>query len=130
VLPALTAGEWVICDRFADSTLAYQAYGHGLGRDKIAALYKTVLGDFVPDLTLVLDIPVDIGLHRAASRRNDETRYERMDHAFHERVRYGFLDIARREPERCAVIDAARDADAVTADILATVAQRLGVKIV
>ena len=130
VLPTLAAGEWVICDRFADSTLAYQGYGQGLGRDTISALYKTVLGDFAPDLTLILDVPVDIGLRRAASRRNDETRYERMDRAFHERVRQGFLDIARREPGRCAVIDATRDADAVTLDILSTVTQRLGVKLV
>jgi len=130
VLPALAAGEWVICDRFADSTLAYQGYGQGLGRDTISALYKTVLGDFVPDLTLILDVPVDIGLRRAASRRNDETRYERMDRAFHERVRQGFLDIARREPGRCAVIDATRNADAVTTDILGIVTQRLRVKLV
>jgi dTMP kinase len=128
VFPALAAGEWVVCDRFADSTMAYQGYGQGLGRDTVAALYRTVLGDFAPDLTLILDVPVDIGLRRAASRRNDETRYERMDRAFHERVRQGFLDIARREPERCVVIDAARDADAITADILATVAQRLGIR--
>src|SRR5690606_13409995 len=72
VLPALDAGEWVISDRFADSTVAYQGYGHQLGRDTIAALYRIAIGDFAPDLTLVLDIPVDVGLARTTGREHDE----------------------------------------------------------
>jgi len=129
IRPALAAGEWVVCDRFADSTMAYQGYGHGLGRRPMAALYRLVCGDFQPDLTLILDVPVEVGLARAASRRGTETRYEQMDVAFHERLRRGFLDIARREPRRCAVIDTTQGIDAVTAQILKTVARRLHVEI-
>jgi dTMP kinase len=140
VLPALDAGEWVLSDRFADSTMAYQGYGHGLGREAADTLYGLVAGPFRPDLTLILDVPVVIGLARAAGRAASggaapgggaaggaaEDRYERMGPAFHERLREGFLDIARREPERCALIDAARDADAVAADVLSAVRARLG----
>lgn len=127
VWPALAAGRWVLSDRFADSTLAYQGYGHGLDRAFIDTLYRLTVGDFRPDLTLILDLPVETGLARAAGRGGAEDRYERMDREFHERLRLGFLDIARREPDRCAVVDAARDADAVAADIRAIVAERLGV---
>lgn len=129
IRPALAGGEWVVSDRFADSTMAYQGYGHRLGRRPIAALYRLVCGDFRPDLTLILDVPVEIGLARAASRRGTETRYERMDVAFHDRLRRAFLDIARREPRRCAVIDTTQGIDAVTAQIFQTVSRRLRVKI-
>ncbi|MBI3451647.1 MAG: dTMP kinase [Rhodospirillales bacterium] len=124
VRPALVAGEWVISDRFADSTMAYQGYGHGLGRRAVQALYRATVGDFAPDLTVILDLPVEQGLARAGGRPGAETRYERMGRAFHERLRRGFLDIARREPKRCAVIDAAGDADATTTKILAAVGRR------
>lgn len=132
VWPALADGTWVLCDRFADSTLAYQGYGHGLDRSVIETLYRLAVGDFRPDLTLILDLPVEAGLARAAARHGAasgtvEDRYERMDRAFHERLRAGFLEIATQEPERCAVVDAARDADTVAADIRAIVADRLGV---
>ena len=127
VRPALAAGRWVICDRFADSTMAYQGYGHGLGRDAIETLYRVVLGDFGPDLTLILDLPVADGLERAGGRDHAEDRYERMDIAFHERLRAGFLDIAGREPDRCAVIDATRTADVVHGEIRSIVSSRLGV---
>ena len=128
IRPALARGAWVVCDRFADSTMAYQGYGHGLGRAPIQSLCQLVCGDLVPALTLIFDVPVEIGLARAASRRGVETRYERMDASFHERLRRGFLDIAKREPKRCAVIDAAREVDAVTAEMLKTVGRRLRVK--
>ena len=129
VWPALDAGSWVICDRFFDSTMAYQGYGLGLGRDLIGALQITALGDFRPDLTLILDLPVEAGLARANARRGGEDRYERMDLDFHRRLRDGFLDIARREPDRCAVIDAAHPVEAVQAAILDAVTRRLGVTI-
>lgn len=129
IRPALDRGAWVVCDRFADSTMAYQGYGHRLGRPPIKTLCRLVCGKLQPALTLILDVPVEIGLKRAAARRGTETRYERMDASFHERLRRGFLDIARREPRRCAVIDTTQDVDAVTAQILATVARRLRVKI-
>ncbi|NUB13922.1 dTMP kinase [Azospirillum brasilense] len=126
VWPALEAGHWVICDRFFDSTMAYQGYGLGLGRDLVAALQATALGDFRPDLTLILDLPVEEGLARAAARRGGEDRYERMDVAFHHRLRDGFLDIAAREPERCVIVDAVHPVEAVQVVILDHVTRRLG----
>ncbi|MBK3799057.1 dTMP kinase [Azospirillum brasilense] len=126
VWPALEAGHWVICDRFFDSTMAYQGYGLGLGRDLVAALQATALGDFRPDLTLILDLPVEEGLARAAARRGGEDRYERMDVAFHHRLRSGFLDIAAWEPGRCVIIDAGHPVETIQAAILDTVALRLG----
>ena len=74
VRPALAAGRWVVCDRFADSTMAYQGYGHGLGRDAVETLYRVVLDDFAPDLTLILDVPVAVGLERAGGRDHAEDR--------------------------------------------------------
>jgi dTMP kinase len=130
VWPALDRGAWVISDRFADSTMAYQGYGHGLGRTVVERLAEVTMGAFRPDLTLVLDLPVEVGLARADGRRapanaGAEDRYERMDRGFHDRLRAGFLDIAAREPERCTVVDAAQDADAVAAAVWAVVEGRL-----
>ncbi|MEQ8195692.1 MAG: dTMP kinase [Rhodospirillales bacterium] len=127
VNPALAAGKWVVSDRFADSTLAYQGYGHGLDHGVIKKLYELVVGDFKPDLTIMLDIMVEHGLARAAGRGDEEDRYERMDLGFHERVRQGFMNIATHEPGRCVVIDADRTVEAVHAEIKAAVADRLGV---
>ncbi|WP_372398778.1 dTMP kinase [Azospirillum sp. HJ39] len=126
VWPALEAGRWVLCDRFFDSTMAYQGYGLGLGRELVETLQRAALGGFRPDLTLILDIEVETGLRRAASRHGGEDRYERMDIGFHQRLRDGFLDIARREPERCAVIDADADPDTVEARIRDALSTRLG----
>ena len=106
IKPALARGVWVLCDRFADSTMAYQGHGHRLGRETIEAIQDLAIGAFKPDLTLILDNPVDAGLQRAASRTDEKSRYERMELEFHERVREGFLELARREPERYVVIDA------------------------
>lgn len=125
VQPALARGAWVISDRFADSTMAYQGFGHGVDRDAIAELYRICVGSLKPDLTLILDLPVEAGLARAAGRGGGEDRYERMDVAFHERLRQGFLEIARREPARCVVIDAARSEDEVHAQIIAAVRDRM-----
>lgn len=127
VRPALAAGNWVLCDRFADSTMAYQGYGHGLGRASIEALSRLVLGDFAPDLTILLDLPVAEGLARAAGRSGNEDRYERMDTDFHERLRLGFLEIAAGAPDRCVLIDATPAVDEVAARILETVEARLGI---
>lgn len=127
VLPALDAGTWVISDRFADSTLAYQGYGLGLDRESILRLHRLVVGDIVPDLTVVLDVAVDVGLLRASARTGDEDRYERMDLAFHHRLRDGFLDIARREPRRCVVVGAGAGIEEVGGAIRAAVSDRLGV---
>ncbi len=124
VLPALARGDCVVCDRFADSTTAYQGYAQGLGHEVVAALHTWVLRGVKPDLTILLDLDVDAGLDRARARTPDGDRYERMDRPFHARVRAGFLEIARREPERCVVVDAARPEDAVAADIRRIVAER------
>jgi dTMP kinase len=126
VWPALKRGAWVVSDRFADSTRAYQGYGHGLDLAALERLYEVAVGDFTPDLTLILDLPVEAGLARAASRRGAETRYESLPRAFHDRVRAGFLEIAEREPGRCVVIDASRDVERVAEDIARIVAERLG----
>jgi dTMP kinase len=126
VWPALEHGAWVISDRFADSTRAYQGWGHGLDLATLDRLYSVAVGVFRPDLTLILDLPVDAGLARAAARRGAETRYESLPREFHDRVREGFLTIARLEPERCVVIDASQDIDAVAASIAGVVAERLG----
>ena len=126
VWPALQKGAWVISDRFADSTVAYQGYGYGVDRDMLAKLYGIAVGDFRPDLTLILDLPTDIGLSRAAARRGTETRYEALPPDFHIRVRNGFLEIAAADPGRCVVIDATQDIAAVSAAIAAAVRERLG----
>lgn len=124
IAPALARGAWVLCDRFADSTMAYQGYGHGLGRAFVETLHRLVLGGLAPDLTLVLDLPVADGLARAGRRSGAETRFERMDIAFHERLRAGFHEIARREPARCVMIDARPGPDEVERAVVATLDSR------
>lgn len=122
VWPALEAGTHVICDRFADSTRVYQGYGKGLGDDYVMALHRLALGNFQPDLTLWLDVDAQQGLSRAGSRENDkETRFESMKGDFHERVRYGFADIAKKESRRIVRIDAAQPISNVHADIIRAV---------
>lgn len=125
IRPALARGALVVCDRFADSTMVYQGYGLGVARETIAAIHRAVLGDFRPDLTFVLDVPVEVGLARAARHRTPD-RYEGDERAFHERVRQGFLAVAAAEPERCAVVDATRPADEVREAVLGLIAGRLG----
>jgi dTMP kinase len=125
VRPALARGDWVVSDRFADSTRAYQGYGHGIDLAMLDRLYEAAVGDFRPDLTLVFDLPVEQGLARAATRRGGETRYESLPRDFHQRVRQGFLAIAAAEPQRCVVIDAARDAEAIATEVARIVAKRL-----
>ncbi len=127
IRPALAEGRWVLCDRFADSTLAYQGYGHGLGPEVVQQLYGMVVGDFAPDLTIILDLPVDVGLRRAAARRGGGERYESMDRAFHERLRAGFQAIAGAEPDRCVVIDAEQPRERVQAALREAVQARLGI---
>ena len=123
--PALAAGTWVVSDRFADSTMAYQGYGHGLDRGLIENLYGLAMGDFRPDLTIVLDLAAEEGLARAGERAAGGTRYERMGLDFHRRLRDGFLEIARSDTARCAVIDGAAGVEDVSAAIAAAVRERL-----
>ena len=124
--PALARGDWVICDRFADSTRAYQGAGGGAPDALIAALEQHMLGAARPDLTLILDLPVDVGLSRAAARDSQaETRFEAKGSAFHQRLRDRFLAIAAAEPRRCVVIDATAALDAVAAAVWTAVSERL-----
>ena len=122
--PALAAGRWVISDRFADSTLAYQGYGRGVDRGALESLRRLAVGALVPDLTLILDVPVELGLARAHQRRGHELRFEAMDRDFHERLRQGFHAIAAAEPARCVVIDATGPPDAVMRAVIAAAAAR------
>ena len=132
--PALKKGKWVLCDRFSDSTMAYQGYGHGLDCEKIADLHRIVLGTLTPDLTIILDLDPGIGLARTraaeeAQRRGVEDRFERMEIAFHQRMRDGFRDIAAAEPQRVALIDAEAKADRVGEAIVGLVRERLGISL-
>jgi dTMP kinase len=120
ISPALDAGVWVICDRFTDATYAYQGGGRGVAEDRIAQLEDFVQGPLRPDLTLLFDLPASVGLHRAAGRSAPD-RFESEALAFFERARETYLALARREPDRFAVIDAARDVDRVAADVRAVV---------
>lgn len=127
IRPAIDAGRWVVSDRFADSTMAYQGYGHQLDKETIRRLHRLVCDGFGPDLTIMLDMPVERGIGRTAERTGNENRYERMAIEFHQRVRDGFLEIARREPERCVVIDGGRTQEAVHELVIAAVGERLRV---
>ena len=122
--PALARGAWVVCDRFADSTRAYQGAGGGIEADFIAELERRVLGETRPNLTLIFDLPTQTGLSRAQAR-GGEMRFESKGLAFHERLREAFLAIARDEPGRCALIDATGSMDAVEEAVWDAVAQRL-----
>jgi dTMP kinase len=135
IKPVLNRSRWVLCDRFVDSTMAYQGYGHGLGRKVVQDVHRIISDGLMPDLTLILDLPTEVGLARAKVRNEAaaeklaegakrEDRYERMAKAFHRRLRRGFLDIAKRDPKRCRVINANQDVDAVAADIWTEVAKR------
>jgi dTMP kinase len=124
IRPALAEGKWVICDRFTDSTYAYQGVGRGLDREIIRRIESAAIGDFRPDLTLILDLPVSIGLERAAARRSRETRFEKFDAAFHEKLRAAFRDMANRHAERCVLIAARGSEDEVATLVWNTVAKR------
>jgi dTMP kinase len=124
IKPALADNKWVICDRFTDSTFAYQGAGRGMDRETIRRLDALVLHDFRPDLTLILDLPVEIGVARTKARAGGATRFEKFDVEFHESLRRAFLSIARRNHDRCVVIDAAPSAGDVAAAIWNAVAKR------
>lgn len=133
IRPALDDGKIVICDRFTDSTLAYQGYGHNQDLATLKSLQDTILGDFEPDLTFVLDIDPALGLERsdrrlaaeALSIKQKEDKFESLGLAFHERLRNGFLDIAKENSKRCSIIDAAQDVDAMGDEILKISQERL-----
>ncbi|THD80805.1 MAG: dTMP kinase [Phenylobacterium sp.] len=127
IRPALERGAWVVCDRFADSTRAYQGAAGGTDPGLIAALETYILEDVRPDLTLIFDFPPETGLQRALARPGAEARFESKGMDFHERLRAGFLAIAAAEPQRCAVIEAQGSLEAVEAAVWAAVQARLAV---
>jgi dTMP kinase len=131
IVPALKAGKIVLCDRFTDSTLAYQGYGRGIDISWLRQLNDAASGTVRPELTFLLDCPVEVGLARAVQRiarsqaARHEDRFEREKMEFHEKVRQGFLDLARREPGRFRVIDAARSVAEVAKQIRAIIDREL-----
>ena len=122
---ALARGQWVVCDRFLDSTRAYQGATGGVPAPVISALERLTLHGIMPNLTIVLDIPVEEGLARMARRRGAPDRFESQDISQHERIRKAFLTIAEEEPGRCVVIDARKPEALVAEDVWEAVAERL-----
>lgn len=113
VWPALARGAWVVCDRFADSSRAYQGIGLGLGLEAVEEIYRHVAPNFEPDLTLLLDLPVEIGLARMTARGGQDDQYQQKDKAFHQKLRDAYLSLAKEHAYRFRVIDASQDADSV-----------------
>ena len=133
VWPALEAGTWVLSDRFADSTFAYQYYGYDkrVSREVLERLYQIAVGDFKPDLTIILDLEPEVGLARsfnkAKSMEVKELRFEGRELAFHQNLRRGFLEIAAAEPQRCVVLDADKTIEALHRDIVKIVNEKFGI---
>lgn len=125
IKPALASGAIVLCDRFTDSTYAYQGVGRGLPRETIRRIESIAIPDMKAQLTFVLDLPPELGLKRAAARNGDERRFESFDLDFHTRLREAFRDIARHHPERCVVIDATKSQAEVAAAIWSVMEARL-----
>lgn len=128
IWPALKRGAWVISDRFADSTRAYQGIGLGMGLETVDQFTRAIAPNFEPDLTLLLDLPVEEGLARMTSRKGPDDRYQQKDAAFHQKLRDAYLDLAKKYAHRFAVIDASRDVESIAGDIAAAVAKHFGLK--
>ncbi|MCG8035585.1 MAG: dTMP kinase [Candidatus Thiodiazotropha taylori] len=116
IIPALQQGQWVLCDRFTDASYAYQGAGRGLASERIASLEQFVQGELRPDLTLLLDLPVEQGLARAG-QRSEPDRFEKQEMSFFEKVRAGYLEIAAREPHRVKIVDASKPLETVQQQI-------------
>ncbi len=127
ILPQLEKGTWVLCDRFTDSTLAYQGYGHELGYDRIQELNHFTVGTLVPDLTFILEINSDVGLERTALRKTGINRFERYDVMFHRKVAEGYAEILKKNPDRCVAVNAFLDIDMISNFIYDTVKQRFNI---
>ncbi len=126
IRPALTRGEWVLCDRFTDATHAYQGGGRGVDGELIERLAQAVHGDLQPDCTLLLDVPVRVGLERMQARRGAVDRFEIESAQFFDRVRTRYLELARAQPQRIRVIDATRKLDEVCDSAVAALEEALG----
>ncbi len=126
LIPALDKGVWVLCDRFTDSTLAYQGFGHKLGYEAIDALNHFTVSDLKPDLTFVFELNPELGLERAEVRDGAKDRIEAYDINFHRRVAEGFAEVIKRNPDRCISINALLDIDIISKQILQEVDRRFG----
>lgn len=132
VWPEMEQGAWVLSDRFADSTVAYQYYGYDkrVSKENLDCLYKIAVGDFKPDLTVILDIDPEIGLARSFKKADGmdvkELRFEGRELAFHQRLRRGFLEIAEQEPQRCVVLNADKSIEALHEEIVKVITERFG----
>lgn len=132
VWPEMEQGAWVLSDRFADSTVAYQYYGYDkrVSKENLDCLYKIAVGDFKPDLTVILDINPEIGLARSFKKADGmdvkELRFEGRELAFHQRLRRGFLEIAEQEPQRCVVLNADKSIEALHEEIVKVITERFG----
>lgn len=118
IMPALAEGKWVVCDRFADSTFAYQGYGHGIDKQFLHTLYSAVIGTRQPDCTFIFDLDPSIGVQRALQRHTSENRFENMDIEFHMRLREGFLKIAEENAHRCHIVNANQSIEAIHQDLI------------
>jgi dTMP kinase len=131
IMPSLGEGTLLLCDRYADSTIAYQGYGRGMPMEQLASLNAFATGGLWPDMTLLLDVPVELGLARAGERHREEGteisegRFEAERMEFHQRVRAGYLELAAKHPRRYAVVDASAPTDAVLRQALGLVRERL-----
>src|SRR5689334_10469081 len=121
ILPALNQGTWVLCDRFSDSTRVYQGRVGHVAPELLSAMERVTIGDLKPDLTVILEVPVEIGMQRAAARRGSGApdRFEAEDVQFHQQLREAYRQIAADEPQRCVLIDATADAATVAANVWA-----------
>lgn len=132
IRPSLASGKIIICDRFTDSTRAYQGYGRGFDLEKIEAINNLVIDNFQPHLTLIFDLPVEEGLKRSLAQKakasgleSTEDKFEKLDRGFHEKMREGYLKIAKENSHRCSVINAARSPDEIFPDIVNAVEGKL-----
>ena len=128
IRPALEQGTWVLCDRFTDSTLAYQGYGRGFALEALRALNGFATGGLTPDLTLLLDIPVDESFRRIQARNAEFDRIERAEQVFHERLRTGYLELAAAEPARFRVFSSLHPVEQTSAEIWQVMHERFGVE--
>lgn len=125
IRPRLLAGEIVLSDRYADSTLAYQGYGHGVDCDLLRQLLNFATGNLWPDLTILLDVDVEVGLRRRQVTGCEWNRLDAYTVSFHQRVRQGYHELAQRDPARWVIVDASQPADQVQADLRAVILERL-----
>lgn len=126
IKPALERGDIVICDRFTDSTKAYQGAAGGLDGDRIKAIDEAVLDGFTPDLTLIVDLDPEVGLARTKTRGEDETRFEKQLISFHKALRQAFLDYAKSDSQRYGIVDGSMPADQVAETAMSVIKDRLG----